>query len=140
MPNEKQENERHGIEERSVFGNTLMMLRKANKLTQEQVANILKVKRSSYAYYERNITPSLEIIKKLSVLFDVSVHFLLYKTEDPRGGEHPVSPNDPDAPQPIKASELTMDERTFLFLYRSLSSQNKEKIFKEINDLNDKQD
>lgn len=138
MPNEKQENEKHGIEERSVFGNTLMMLRKANKLTQEQVANILKVKRSSYAYYERNITPSLEIIKKLSVLFDVSVHFLLYKTEDPRSPS-PATLRDPDDPSIVWTSDLKADEREFIMYYRMLNSPNKEKIFKEIKDLNDKQ-
>ncbi len=138
MPNERQENERQRIEERSVFGSTLKMLRKAHRLTQEQVANILKIKRSSYAYYERNITPTLENIKKLSVLFDVSVHFLLFGKEDPRGPGY-LPGGDPDAPQPIKVSDLKEDERVFLMYYRSLNPQNKEKIFKEIKDLNEKQ-
>lgn len=138
MPNEIQENERQKIEERSVFGSTLKMLRKAHRLTQEQVANILKIKRSSYAYYERNITPTLENIKKLSVLFDVSVHFLLYKTEDPRSPS-PAVLRDANDPSIRWVSDLKEDERVFLMYYRSLNPQNKEKIFKEIKDLNEKQ-
>ena len=71
-------------EEKSVFGSVLAKLRKQHKLTQEQVADILKMKRSTYAYYERDTTPTLDIIKKLSTLFNVSVHFLMYGEEDPR--------------------------------------------------------
>ena len=125
----------------SVMGRTLMILRKAHKLTQEQVADILKIKRSTYAYYERDITPTVENIKKLATLFGVSVHFLLYGVDE---GENPFSiDREPlrgyqDEIQKYKLKDLKGDEAILLSWYRLLSSQNKEKIHKEIKELYEK--
>ena len=124
--------------ERTIMGKTLMLLRKMHKLTQEQVADILKIKRSTYAYYERDITPTLENIKKLSILFNASVHFLMYGEEEERydgiGGLGTPTPEE----ALMKCSELKRDEALLLAHFRLLSAQNKEKIHKEVNDLFDK--
>ena len=125
-------------EHQSVMGRTLMLLRKAHKLTQEQVANILKIKRSTYAYYERDITPTTENIKKLATLFNVSVHFLMYgKEEDMLGITPTLRGNDEDLAT-MKLKDITKDEALLLAYYKLLSSQNKEKIQKEIKELADK--
>ena len=119
------------------MGRTLTALRKAHHLTQEQVADILKIKRSTYAYYERDITPTLENIKKLSVLFNTSVHFLLYGTEEDIFDYDPIL-NDSaldDLDPKINLKELKKDEAKLITQYRLLSSQNKEKIKKEVDDL-----
>ena len=44
----------------------LISLRKSMGLTQQQVAEAIGVKRSTYAYYESATTPSLDIIEKLA--------------------------------------------------------------------------
>ncbi|MBQ3562169.1 MAG: helix-turn-helix transcriptional regulator [Clostridia bacterium] len=127
-------------EVRSVLGRNLLELRKAHRLTQDEVAKIIKVKRSTYAYYERDIVPSLENIKRLSRLFDVTVHFLLYGHEEPVYGMPRVL-NDPSAitSDIHKLKDVKKDEALVLSYYRLLDKQNKEKLLKELLDLYEKQ-
>lgn len=124
-------------EEKSVFGSVLAKLRKQHKLTQEQVADILKMKRSTYAYYERDTTPTLDIIKKLSTLFNVSVHFLMYGEEDPRS-EVPEGLGQSDEKGGIPLNALTKEESAFIVEYRLLPPQLKAKIYKEVKEMVDK--
>ena len=133
----------NGENRRSVFGSNLATLRKAHHLTQEQVAHILKINRSTYAYYERDITPTLEIIKKLCVLFNTTVQDLLYGPEDfdnTCGTEAPVILKDgtDELVKKIKLKELKRSESEMLGHYRLLSPQLKEKIYKEIKELQEK--
>ena len=51
----------------SEMGRIIKQLRKAHGLTQEQTADILKIKRSAYAYYEKSTTPTVEIIKRMGI-------------------------------------------------------------------------
>ncbi len=123
----------------SVLGYNLMVLRKAHRLTQEQVANILKIKRSTYAYYERDITPTVDNIKKLATLFNVTVHFLLYGVEETVLEMNPtLNTNIQEEVQKTKLKDLRKDEALLITNYRLLSSQNKAKVYKEIQELVDK--
>lgn len=52
--------------------------RKKNKYTQQQIADILKMQRGSYAKYETGAnTPTVENIIKLADLYGVSTDYLL---------------------------------------------------------------
>ena len=113
----------------------LRRARKAHGLTQEEVAKILKIKRSTYAYYERNIAPTYEIISQLSTLFNAPVHVLLYGYNDPL--EHPIL-NDKDIWGPEKFGDLAHDEGMILAHLRMLPLNLKHKILKEIEELRDK--
>lgn len=138
MPNTRNTQNTRNTHIQSTLGRNLMMLRKSLSLTQEKVADILKIKRSTYAYYERDITPTLDNIKKLATLFDVSVHYLLFGEEEspdvpwnaPLGTEHDL--------ERMKLRDLKKDESLLIRNYRLLSPQNKEKIYKETKDLADK--
>ena len=125
-------------EHQSVMGRTLMLLRKAHNLTQEQVANILKIKRSTYAYYERDITPTIENIKKLATLFNVTVHFLMYGKEEDIIDLSPTLRGTDEELVTMKLKDISKDEALLLAYYKLLSSQNKDKIQKEIKELADK--
>lgn len=64
------------------LGERIRRLRKLKKLTQQDVANHLKISRSTVAGYETNESkPSLENIRELAKLLDVSVDFLLSNEE-----------------------------------------------------------
>ncbi len=54
-------------------GSVLKIYRKANRMTQQRVADYLGVSRSAYAKYETMRTPELEVIIKLSILYDTSL-------------------------------------------------------------------
>ena len=65
-----------------MIGERLRYLRMANRLTQREVADILKIHRTTYAYYEsgqRMIPPS--VLSALADLYHVSVDYLLGRTD-----------------------------------------------------------
>lgn len=65
-----------------MFGNRLKTLRKEKDLTQAQLANILKTSASAIGMYEQNRrTPDTETLQTLSNYFNVSVDYLIGKTE-----------------------------------------------------------
>lgn len=122
--------------DKSVTGIMITRARKAHGLTQEMVADILKIKRSTYAYYERNIDPTYEVISQLSTLFNTPVHVLLYDHPDPL--EH-IGLNDPQTEWGAeKFGHLKEEEKIILANLRMLPLNLKQKIIREIQDLADK--
>ncbi len=60
------------------FSNVIKELRESNKWTQEYVANKIGITYQSYQNYERGLTmPNVKNLIKLSMLFEVSVDYLL---------------------------------------------------------------
>ncbi len=65
-----------------IFCERLIEQRKLNKMTQRQVALRLNIKQPSYIRYEKgDAEPSLESLVVLADLFDVSIDYLLGRTE-----------------------------------------------------------
>ena len=58
-------------------------LRKAKKITQEELAKIINVERSSVAKYETGTTPSMEILIRIANYFNVTVDYLLGNSPTP---------------------------------------------------------
>ena len=64
------------------FSEKLVTLRKANNLTQEQLAEKLDVSRQSISKWESGqATPELEKIVAMSAIFDVTMDYLLKSSE-----------------------------------------------------------
>lgn len=62
----------------------LIKLRTQKKKTQEQIANIIGVTRPAYTAYEKGTrTPDYEILKTLADYYDVSIDYLLARTDNP---------------------------------------------------------
>lgn len=57
--------------------------RREFKLTQEEVAKALGTSKQGYYLYEKDRTPSAEIIKKIALAFGVSADYLLGLTDIP---------------------------------------------------------
>lgn len=65
-----------------MFGNRLRMLRENSGMTQEELGKKLNLVKSNISMYEKgNRVPNADILDQLSALFDVSVDYLLGKTE-----------------------------------------------------------
>ncbi|MDE6473626.1 MAG: helix-turn-helix transcriptional regulator [Clostridia bacterium] len=65
-----------------IFQERLLEQRKLYKMTQQQVAEYLHITQPSYIRYENgSAEPCLENLVKLADLFDVSLDFLLGRTE-----------------------------------------------------------
>ena len=64
------------------FGKILKKIRQDNNLTQEELAKKINSSRSNIANYENEKNmPSIEILEKLSKTFNVSIDYLLGKTD-----------------------------------------------------------
>lgn len=65
-----------------IFQERLIEQRKLNKTTQREIADYLQIAQPSYIRYENGTSePSLENLIKLADFFDVSIDYLLGRTE-----------------------------------------------------------
>lgn len=66
------------------FGKRLKQLRESNGFKSQYVAEQLNVAKSTYSGYENDKTrPSFEILDTIATFFDVSIDYLLCRTDEP---------------------------------------------------------
>lgn len=66
--------------------NRIKTLRTQRKLTQEQLGNIINVQKAAVSKYELGrAVPSTDVLTKLASFFNVSVDYLLGRTDEPGG-------------------------------------------------------
>ncbi len=103
-------------------------IRKACGFTQQQIAAVLSVDRSTYTYYETGkTTPDIHTVKALADLFNVSVDELLADEEpaspllSDTGEEEVTETPDADNTKLLEtANRLTRTERELLLCFRAL--------------------
>ena len=65
-----------------MLGNRLKELRTSKKMTQDDMANLLNIKRQTYSAYERGISfPDINSVSYMADFFNVSVDYILGKTD-----------------------------------------------------------
>lgn len=108
-------------------GRIIKFLRQEHGLTQEELATILEVKKSSIQKYESNEVPNLKIgtIRKLSDRFSISAEAFIFP-------EHYRYLN---LKEVVKHNEKLKEHNTLL-LY-ALNDKGKEKVFEYTKDLVD---
>lgn len=99
----------------------LKELRAKRRLIQRDVAEALKIDRTTYAKYETGDSePSFEILKRIARFYDVSIDYLLdFDTKPQKTEKKP-------------AVRLTPDEEKLLADYRGFNDRGKEKIREEV--------
>ncbi|MGN0452466.1 MAG: helix-turn-helix transcriptional regulator [Ruminococcus sp.] len=115
------------------LGHSLAKLRKDCELTQKQVADILHLERSTYAYYERGTTePDLKTLTKLARIYNVPLDYFLPINDgirtsiaDPELADKPAKDR---GTEDFKIYNLSKEEQDILILYRALDSDKKEKF------------
>lgn len=111
--------------EKTSLGSKLESLRKSMGLTQKDVADILKINRTTYTKYETGVTePNIAALKKLTEIFGVDLNYLLSESN----GEAVLSDN------------TSGDEkaREFLRLFNLLSDKDKDKLIDQMKKRTDK--
>lgn len=79
-----------------MISNRLKELRQEKDLLQKDIANYLNISTSAYGFYEQGKrTPDTEIIKKLSEFFNVSLDYLLGKTDIRESADDILSGKEP---------------------------------------------
>ena len=102
------------------FGNRLRQLRSANGLTQERIAALLNVERSTYAKYETGSSmPHQDTLLRLAELFRVSVDYLLGNTANTEGDRNELR-DDGTLPG------LDPEETAVLTVFRKLTDEQRD--------------
>ena len=124
------------------LGEKLLRLRKEMKMTQDDVAKILGMSRTSFSKYENgNSAPPLQVLRKMAAIYNVGLEYLIFdentsirlndsQSEDENTSSVPVS----------KITELRPVEKQIIGKYRILTDEEKkqflEKLFPEYDDKN----
>lgn len=106
----------------------LTRLRKANKLSQQQVADLVGINRSTYAYYETGKSrPKLDTLKKLAGIYSISVDEILGGNEI---SQVSVAPSKYDAGwgPDTDVSALSDFEKAVLLKLRLMNLDEKRKV------------
>lgn len=76
-----------------MLGDTLKALRDKKGVTQETIAEMLKIKRQTYSAYERNVSlPDILALVQIADYFDVSLEYLVGDEIKAKTGKKPLSP------------------------------------------------
>ena len=108
------------------FGNRLKTFRTLNGLTQGEVAEVLKLDRSTYTYYEKGRVPNLDTLNKLSKLFNVSV------ADELGDGALDVIKN-ASRELHVESIFLRPDEKQLILNLRLCSASDRQKIAEKVN-------
>ncbi len=116
-------------------GHTLKKIREKNGLTQEQFADRIGVKRTTYISYESSKTsPGFELIEKIAEIFDISL--LAFSEEDQTKSNVWLELH---APDPVynpdinkEPKKLSGDEDMIIDYYRLLKEEDKAEFLKKI--------
>ena len=84
-----------------MFPVVLKNLRNQKKMTQAETAELLGIDRSTYTKYESGgSTPSFDMLQKIADFFEVSVDYLLGRTDERQNNN--INDNDNDWPPEAK--------------------------------------
>lgn len=112
---------------------TLKELRKNGQLSQQQVADILQINRSTYAYYETGKSkPKLSTLKKLAAIYGISIDSLLGREEEFDEVAVSSTPYDAGWKADTQVSALSAFEQAVLLKLRLMNREQKEKLLSYI--------
>ena len=114
---------------------SLIAHRKSMGLTQSQIADVIGIKRSTYAYYERDTMPSVEIIEKLAKVYHTTPGLLMFPGEYSEGNAWVLHDNDAFEMPKIEFATLSEREQSFLVKTRLLNEAEKQELIKKLDEL-----
>ncbi len=115
------------------LGEVLKKYRKANRLSQNQVAEMLGMQRSTYAYYETNKSrPTYEALRKIAAFYNVSLEELIFDVSDEAQLNSDSPEYDKGWNEEKYLSELSQFERSVILGVRLMSNENKRELMKFI--------
>lgn len=107
----------------------LKKYRRARGMTQQQVADMLGVDRTTYTLYEnKKVQPSVEKLKKLAGIFGVSIVELLDPIEESTETLPLISPNQILSSSNRSYDASFLEDCKFLFRFRLLTDEAKQEV------------
>ncbi len=120
-----------------MISDRLRLIRKEHKLTQQNIADVLGIDRTTYTVYELGTTtPSPATLVKLSQIYNVTVGYLIGVEENrPELRKNPENTQSVATLNSDPISLLKKDERELLLYFRVLSPEEKKKVTEELKKL-----
>lgn len=116
------------------LGRKLLRLRKDFKMTQDDVAKILGMSRTSFSKYENgNTNPPLPVLRKLAKIYNVGLEYLIFdeKTLIRVNDSSEEDENTADVPY-SRITDLRPIEKEIVGKFRTLSDEEKEAFLKQL--------
>ena len=122
------------------LGEKLLRLRKEMKMTQDDVAKILGMSRTSFSKYENgNSAPPLQVLRKIAAIYNVGLEYLIFDENTSIRLNDSQSEDENTSAVPVSMiTELRPVEKQIIGKYRILTDEEKkqllEKLFPEYDD------
>ncbi|MBC1459321.1 helix-turn-helix domain-containing protein [Listeria newyorkensis] len=112
-----------------MFGEILVKLRKQKKLTQEELASILGVARTTYSSYEQNRRmPDSEIQNKISDYYGVSLDYLHGRSEKLKTSDNFSEQEETDIQKEVERLMSDIKNGNYILEGEELSEDAKESL------------
>lgn len=108
------------------FGTILKKLRQDNNLTQDELAKKIETSRSNIANYENDKNmPSVDILEKLAKLFNVTIDYLLGKSDIRNPEDYKYAYNRPKEAEGLSDEEVNDALRFYKEMKKKIEGENK---------------
>lgn len=120
-----------------MLAENLKNIRKEHKLTQQDIANVLGIDRSTYAFYETGKTaPSVNTLYKLAEIYNISIESFVDEECNIRPAERKSEVSASVAsPSADRLAYLEKDEKMLLMCYRLIDKDDKQKVIEALKDM-----
>lgn len=115
------------------LGKKLLNLRKEYKMTQDDVAKILGMSRTSFSKYENGIAnPPLQVLRKIAAIYNVGLEYLIFDENTLIRLNDPMNEDDETAEVPFsKITDLKPIEKEIIGRFRTLSDEEKAEFIEQ---------
>lgn len=115
------------------LGRKLLNLRKEYKMTQNDVAKILGMSRTSFSKYENGIAnPPLQVLRKIAAIYNVGLEYLIFDENTLIRLNDPLNEDDETAEVPFsKITDLKPIEKEIIGKFRTLTDEEKTEFIEQ---------
>ena len=116
------------------LGEKLLRLRKEMKMTQDDVAKILGMSRTSFSKYENgNANPPLQVLRKIAAIYNVGLEYLIFdENTSIRLNDSQSEDENTSSVSVSKITELRPVEKQIIGKYRILTDEEKKKFVEKL--------
>ena len=116
------------------LGEKLLRLRKEMKMTQDDVAKVLGMSRTSFSKYENgNSAPPLQVLRKIAAIYNVGLEYLIFdENTSIRLNDSQSEDENTSSVSVSKITELRPVEKQIIGKYRILTDEEKKKFVEKL--------
>ncbi len=119
-----------------ILAKKLKDLRKSFGITQDEIAQLLNMSRTSFSKYENGAAnPPLAVLRKLAKLYNVQIEYLIHDDKTTLTLNEADTDTEPDPDNLVfYFSQLTDEERQLILKLRLMDEEKKKSFLKQVND------